>query len=467
MLDVQQSLVMSVLLDNPTVLELEGLGDDDDKAFMMGLLLIRMVEHRRSPQDRERAAADKGLRHLLVVEEAHRLLTNVESKSQEGAANPRAKAVEGFTNMLAEIRNYGQGVIIADQVPTKLARDVIKNTNLKIAHRVVDEPDRETLGGSMVMTKKQALAIATLLPGQAAIFSEGDDAPLLVHVAPGIKQPVPDGKAIKRTMGVSRVLAPHREVFLRHPGCADTGENGGYTCEAAKLLVATPTFRRDLNRLVLSALADDTAAARLWPPIETSVDQVRTNGMDRNILLKCIIAWGSRQYAFRRGFQGQWSIEDTAQFEACLQTALLSIAGKASITEPVDRLRAFLFHLSEVKNQPYSLCRKICDGEPPRCLYRSAVADIVDSGTFKQQWDSNDPFNPGNAQAQWLGSCVRVANALVEFHLRQTVPFRQIGLCYQQIMLNVHGADQVSEAKDKLVEALFVPSGHRSETQGK
>ncbi len=62
-------------------------------------------------------------------------------------------AVESFSNLLAEIRAYGQGIVVLDQVPTKLAPDVIKNTNLKIAHRIVDEADRKVLAGSMAMSR--------------------------------------------------------------------------------------------------------------------------------------------------------------------------------------------------------------------------------------------------------------------------------------------------------------------------
>src|SRR6202007_2335742 len=106
---------------------------------LRGLLLIRLAEYRRYP------GQESVLKHLLVIEEAHRLLTNVGQRQSEEEANPRGKAVEAFSNLLSEIRAYGQGVIVADQVPVKLAPDVIKNTNLKIVHRIVAEDDRTVL----------------------------------------------------------------------------------------------------------------------------------------------------------------------------------------------------------------------------------------------------------------------------------------------------------------------------------
>ena len=70
MLDCRRSYPTAELLRHPTVLELEGMGDDDDKSFVMALLMVRLAEHLRAEGDLS------DLRHLLVIEEAHRLLAN-------------------------------------------------------------------------------------------------------------------------------------------------------------------------------------------------------------------------------------------------------------------------------------------------------------------------------------------------------------------------------------------------------
>jgi len=91
-LDTPLSVPIETLLERPTVLELEGIGDDDEKAFLMGLILCAVYEHYRT----QPARPDPGLRHLTVVEEAHRLLTNAPVSSDPEAANLRGKAVETF-----------------------------------------------------------------------------------------------------------------------------------------------------------------------------------------------------------------------------------------------------------------------------------------------------------------------------------------------------------------------------------
>ena len=173
-LNVAVSFPMEQLLENNTIIEIEDIGDDDVKAFIISLLLIKISEYRRQQDD-----CQQEIRHLLLIEEAHRLLKNVQSGTGENA-DPRGAAVEFFCNMLAEMRSKGQGFIVADQIPSKLAPDLIKNTNLKIVHRTVAQDERTLIGGAMNMTEEQISALASLRQGIAAVYSEGDNRPKLV-----------------------------------------------------------------------------------------------------------------------------------------------------------------------------------------------------------------------------------------------------------------------------------------------
>ena len=128
-----------IIFNQNSVFELEGLADDSDKAFALGLLIIYINEYRQVDKEINNK---KGLKHLLVIEEAHRLLKNVSTEKNEDIGNPKGKAVEHFTNMLAEMRSYGQGVIVAEQIPTKLSPDVIKNYSNKIVQRIIAKDDQ-------------------------------------------------------------------------------------------------------------------------------------------------------------------------------------------------------------------------------------------------------------------------------------------------------------------------------------
>lgn len=179
MFNTREHLNMEDLLKEPSVIELEGLADDADKAFALGLLVIYVNEFRAIEKELD---STKGLKHLLVIEEAHRLLTNVSTEKNEDLGNPKGKAVEHFTNLLAEMRSYGQGAIIADQIPTKLAPEVIKNTSNKIIHRLVAKDDQEVIANAVGIEQENAIYLGGLKTGFTICHKEGMLQPVSVKI---------------------------------------------------------------------------------------------------------------------------------------------------------------------------------------------------------------------------------------------------------------------------------------------
>jgi len=160
------------LLDRNVVLALEDIANDEDKAFVIGTLVLRIVEHLRL---RSKIAPTDGLRHVIVLEEAHRLL-------RAGRSGASEHAVELFASLLAEIRAYGEGVVIAEQIPAKLVPDAIKNTALKVLHRLPAADDRQLVGATMNLDADQSRQVVSLPPGEAAVFSDGMDRPMRVLI---------------------------------------------------------------------------------------------------------------------------------------------------------------------------------------------------------------------------------------------------------------------------------------------
>lgn len=216
MLNTPKSVPISELLSRPVVMELEDLGDDETKSFVIGILMVQLYEYRKSLMTK----GAKNLSHILMIEEAHRLLKNV-SEGGEGG-NTRAKSVEFFCNLLAEIRTYGQGILIADQIPTKIAPDTIKNTNLKIVHRTVALEDREAMGRAMNMDEDQIEYLSSLRRGYAAVYAEGDNKPKCV------KLPLVEsfytkerGEVIAEVRRkVSDIAEGYDQIIKNHAGCA-------------------------------------------------------------------------------------------------------------------------------------------------------------------------------------------------------------------------------------------------------
>ena len=216
MLNTPKSVPIQELLNRPVVMELEDLGDDETKSFVIGILLVQLYEYRKSLMTK----GAKNLSHILMIEEAHRLLKNV-SEAGEGG-NTRAKSVEFFCNLLAEIRTFGQGILIADQIPTKIAPDTIKNTNLKIVHRTVALEDRETMGRAMNMDPEQIEYLSSLRRGYAAVYAEGDNKPKCVKL-PLIQsyyEKNRDEVIAEARKKVQDIAEGYDKVISHHAGCA-------------------------------------------------------------------------------------------------------------------------------------------------------------------------------------------------------------------------------------------------------
>jgi len=159
-----------ILFSQPVILEMNDL-NLDDKALVTMFLLTLLREYRELHR-----GDGEGLTHLTVVEEAHNVLENVSSTGggeNATSADTRFKAVQAFCSMLTEIRSLGEGILIADQSPQKLAKDAIRNTNLQLAHQLRDADDRNAISAAMIMEDAQRDFLGKLDRGHAAFFRTG------------------------------------------------------------------------------------------------------------------------------------------------------------------------------------------------------------------------------------------------------------------------------------------------------
>jgi len=223
-LSARKSLPIEMWMERPTLLELRHIGDDEDKALMMAFVLMMVNEY----LDKGRARGRKGeLQHVILIEEAHRLLENVSSETNAEQSNTKGQAAQAFARALAENRKYGEGIIIAEQLPTKLVPDVIGNTALKIMQRLTSADDREVLGKAMKFNEFQQEHVVTLETGEAAVYGLDTQEPVLVKTpnfwqlweerGVGVEsQPVSDEE-------LARLMAPFQRQFAAHyvpyPGC--------------------------------------------------------------------------------------------------------------------------------------------------------------------------------------------------------------------------------------------------------
>lgn len=184
--NVPRSTEFSNIFENHSVvINLSHLADDRDKAFVMSIILIALWEYRESKyrtDETYKEGADAGkLKHLTLIEEAHRLMPNY-LDDVNGIQNAQANTSKMFSNMLSEIRAYGEGCIIVDQVPTRLIPDAVKNTNLKIIHRLTSSDDINAVSTSMMLRPDQEKVVGVLQPGEAIVCSDFDDSAAWVKI---------------------------------------------------------------------------------------------------------------------------------------------------------------------------------------------------------------------------------------------------------------------------------------------
>jgi hypothetical protein len=268
----QRSVPMDLLMTRPVVLELNDL-NQQDKALTMMFLLMLLREYRELHKARS-------LQHVTVVEEAHNVMENVQSVgASEVAADTRAKAVEAFAAMLAEVRAYGEGVIICDQSPEKLAPDAVRNTNLQIAHQLRHRSDREAIAAAMIMDEAQQEYLGKLRVGEAAVFLTGYDRATFMRV-PNYKDDVgfeePPDEVVARRMAAFK--AEHVNAYLPFDGCRFCGQPCDY-----REAIEPQTLDKELVEWFQAALKrfDEHPEPAHWPENWRGVAEVCTEATKR------------------------------------------------------------------------------------------------------------------------------------------------------------------------------------------
>lgn len=281
-LNTLRSIPMNELMTRPVVLELQSL-TDDEKALVMMFLLTMIYEycqvHRESAK----------LQHVTVVEEAHRVMAAVPHRAdRETMADTRAEAVGLFSSLLSEVRAYGEGLIIAEQIPTRLAQDALKNTNIKIVHRLPGEDDRNAIGATMRMDDRQREHVAGLTPsrGEAAFFADGLEKPTFIEVPNvrrerGLPERVPDARVKAHTRAFREA---HGDLYLPFAGCRHCQHQCQYRDRVGSLaydIEAHKAFRKALHAFEQHLRAGDESAA--WDALAAECcDVLAPVGLDLN-----------------------------------------------------------------------------------------------------------------------------------------------------------------------------------------
>lgn len=167
-----------ILFDKNVIVDLSRIGSSETKSLIMGILVMRLNEHRMSFAN----GMNVPLKHVTVLEEAHNILKRTSNENGSEGANVAGKSVEMLSNAIAEMRTYGEGFIIADQSPSAVDVSAIRNTNTKIIMRLPDETDRRLAGKAAALKDEQLDEIAKLPKGVAVVYQNDWIEPVLCKI---------------------------------------------------------------------------------------------------------------------------------------------------------------------------------------------------------------------------------------------------------------------------------------------
>lgn len=336
-LDSDRPSQFTDLLDRSAVISLDGLTDDREKKFLMGVVFPWIT-------GAGRLAGSTGgrLRHVLVVEEAHRVFEDALGTANTHGGAPRGRfAAELASNLLSESRASGQCVVVVDQSPRKLIDDVVANTGTKVVFALPHEDDQRAMGAAMNLTDEQRRSLVALAPDQPLGIGTGMAGP--VHV-----QTKPDRPPI------APVDSHHAPTTMR-------STPGGSEAEPISALAMLAVLGSgDIRRQAVARLEDVTDPAWVGVALRTAVEragrELRWTATERDDLASALAERGDpaappdrrRPLVRRRGTRPATDSELACQLVALDQVARddAKVDGPATsdrivpLSHGADRLRS-------------------------------------------------------------------------------------------------------------------------------
>lgn len=280
--DNYHSIPIQDLLEKPTIIELAAIENSDQKALIISLLLLSVLAYVNSNY-----VGEGGLKNVILLEEAHVLLDS-ESNAGQGDANPSAIAQGLVKRMLAEIRSYGVGIVIADQSPRKVSTDVVALTDMKMVFRLVEASDKQIISDSMNMSESQSQRLSRLKPGEAFLFFNRLDEPEEV-ITPDYR--LNNNISISLSdEGISKLSSywnDKGDLLRPYPECAHS-RYCPHSCDYGRRVLAKEIARRIFVRNFKPDTTDFEAIKRVFGRITNLVKAELNDEPFSNELLVCV-----------------------------------------------------------------------------------------------------------------------------------------------------------------------------------
>jgi len=154
------------LLDQPVILELDALSEND-KTLVVQTLLLWIHQYRLQEKDREK------LKHVILIEEAHHVLRKEELTAKESILDV----------VLREIRELGEGIIMIDQSPAQFSQNATGNSATSFVFALKDKSDVMTAANFLLLDQDERAYLHQLPVGTCVVkLSDSYRKPFLIRL---------------------------------------------------------------------------------------------------------------------------------------------------------------------------------------------------------------------------------------------------------------------------------------------
>ena len=155
------------LLDKVLCIELGNIRETLSRSIFADILMKLVYEMRLARKVR--------MEHLMMIEEA-RNIAPVRRDEDPPSVGER---------MISELRKFGESMLFIAQFPSQVASEVVKNSGVRIIHRVAWAEDLRLVRDSLNLTPEQLAYVANLGVGEAVVSITRLQKPILVQVDAG------------------------------------------------------------------------------------------------------------------------------------------------------------------------------------------------------------------------------------------------------------------------------------------
>jgi hypothetical protein len=208
------------LLERDVVVELEGL-KTDHQDFIIEFLLTWTFRYRQARQRR-----GSGVEHAFVLDEGKRAFSVF--KEQD-----RTQGIPQINYLTAEMREFGEALLVGDQEPNKLTDALHSNTGTTALFRLEEGEQFRRMVRSMQLSDRQQVFADQLETGQAIVKHGGGSAVPVQFPESGIEKTVTDEQLADDLRPVWNQLSSSTTDGADEASSTETGEEGGDRADGA------------------------------------------------------------------------------------------------------------------------------------------------------------------------------------------------------------------------------------------